>query len=81
MSVCGGGHASTPDHDTIATFREENREAIAEAFAQVLVMGRELGLLTVGVVSIDGPKIDAKASKIWSVRYDRAKAEAGRVAS
>ncbi|WP_184049240.1 transposase, partial [Roseospira visakhapatnamensis] len=63
-----------PDHDTIATFRRENSAAIAEAFAQVLVMGRELGLLKVGMVSIDGTKIDANASKIRSVRYDRAKA-------
>jgi transposase len=63
-----------PDHDTIATFRRENAGAIAEAFAQVLLMGRELGLLKVGMVSIDGTKIDANASKIRSVRYDRAKA-------
>jgi transposase len=63
-----------PDHDTIATFRRQNAEAIAEAFAQVLLMGRELGLLKVGMVSIDGTKIDANASKIRSVRYDRAKA-------
>jgi len=38
------------------------------------LMGRELGLLKVGMVSIDGTKIDANASKIRSVRYDRAKA-------
>ena len=63
-----------PDHDTIATFRRENSAAIAEAFVQVLLMGRELGLLKVGMVSIDGTKIDANASKIRSVRHDRAKA-------
>ena len=63
-----------PDHDTIATFRRENSAAISEAFAQVLMMGRELGLLKVGMVSIDGTKIDANASKIRSLRYDRAKA-------
>ena len=62
------------DHDTIATFRRENSAAIAEAFVQVLLMGRELGLLKVGMVSIDGTKIDANASKIRSVRHDRAKA-------
>lgn len=63
-----------PDHDTIATFRRENTQAIADAFVQVLLMGQELGLLKVGMVSIDGTKIDANASKIRSVRYDRAKA-------
>ena len=37
-------------------------------------MARELGLLKLGMVSIDGTKIDANASKIRSVRYDRASA-------
>ena len=63
-----------PDHDTIATFRRENKPAIAAAFAQVLLLAREVGLLKLGMVSIDGTKIDANASKIRSVRYDRAKA-------
>jgi transposase len=62
-----------PDHDTIAAFRRENADAFAAAFAQVLLMARELGLLKLGMVSIDGTKIDANASKIRSVRYDRAR--------
>ena len=62
-----------PDHDTIAAFRRENVDAFAAAFAQVLLMARELGLLKLGMVSIDGTKIDANASKIRSVRYDRAR--------
>jgi transposase len=53
-----------PDHDTIAAFRRENAEAFAAAFAQVLLLARELGLLKLGMVSIDGTKIDANASKI-----------------
>jgi len=61
-----------PDHDTIATFRRENAEAFAAAFAQVLLLAKELKLLKLGMVSIDGTKIDADASKIRSVRYDRA---------
>jgi len=60
-----------PDHDTIATFRRENTKAFEAAFLQVLLMARESGLLTLGTVSIDGTKIDANASKIRSVRYDR----------
>ena len=63
-----------PDHDTIATFRRDNAEAISTAFVQVLMLARELGLLKLGMVSIDGTKIDANASKIRSVRYDRARA-------
>ena len=63
-----------PDHDTIATFRRTNRAAIEAAFAQVLLLARETGLLRLGVVSIDGTKIDADASKCRSVRYARIRA-------
>ena len=63
-----------PDHDTICKFRRENFEAVAESFVEVLLMARELKLLRVGLVSVDGTKVDANASKHRSVRYDRAKA-------
>ncbi len=61
-----------PDHDTICTFRRNNVDAIASAFEQVLLMARELKLLRVGMVSVDGTKVDANASKRNSLRYDRA---------
>ena len=61
-----------PDHDTIATFRRENLAAFGESFLQVLLLAKELRLVKVGVVSVDGTKIDANASKHRSVRYDRA---------
>ena len=61
-----------PDHDTIAVFRRTNTAAIEAGFLQVLLLARESGLLHLGTVSIDGTKIDANASKIRSVRYDRA---------
>jgi transposase len=63
-----------PDHDTIAVFRQSNKAAFETAFLQVLLMAREMGLLRLGTVSIDGTKIDANASKIRSVRHDRAQA-------
>jgi hypothetical protein len=62
-----------PDHDTIAVFRRSNKAAVEAAFLQVLLLARETGLLRLGTVSIDGTKIDADASKIRSVRYDRIK--------
>ena len=62
-----------PDHDTIATFRRANKAAFEAAFLQVLLLAREAGLLRLGTVSIDGSKIDANASKIRSVRYNRAR--------
>ena len=63
-----------PDHDTIATFRRTNKAAFEAAFLEVLLLARESGMLRLGTVSIDGTKIDANASKIRSVRYDRAQA-------
>jgi transposase len=63
-----------PDHDTICKFRRENFEAVSESFLQVLLLARELKLMRVGMVSVDGTKVDANASKHRSVRYDRAKA-------
>jgi transposase len=61
-----------PDHDTICTFRRENGALVREAFAQVLRLARQMGLLKVGTVSVDGTHIKANASKHKSVRYDRA---------
>jgi len=61
-----------PDHDTIATFRRENFAAVGESFLQVLLLAKELKLVKVGVVSVDGTKLDANGSKHRSVRYDRA---------
>ena len=67
--VAGNCH---PDHDTICAFRRRNFEAVSEAFLQVLLMARELKLLKVGTVSVDGTKLRANASKRNSIRHDRA---------
>ena len=61
-----------PDHDTIAKFRRENFCAVAACFVHVLELARELKLLKVGAVSVDGTTIKANASKNRNVRYDRA---------
>ena len=67
--VAGNTH---PDHDTICAFRRENFAAIEETFLQVLEIAKELKILKVGTVSVDGTKIDANANIHKSVRYDRA---------
>ena len=61
-----------PDHDTICTFRRQNLEAVAQAFVKVLELARELQLLQVGMVSIDGTHIQASASKDKNLTYERA---------
>jgi Transposase domain (DUF772) len=70
-----------PDHDTIAVFRRTNKDAFEAAFVEVLLLARETGLLKLGMVSIDGTKIDANASKIRSLRYDRARGLRDRLAA
>lgn len=67
--ITGNTH---PDHDTICRFRRNNEAAFAEAFHRILLLARELKLLNVGTVSVDGTKIDANASRYRSLRYDRA---------
>jgi len=67
--ICGNQH---PDHDTICDFRIRNEKAISEAFLQVLKLAKEMGVLKVGTVSVDGTKIKANASIHKSLRYDRA---------
>src|SRR5215469_4024901 len=43
-----------PDHDTICTFRRENLKLITKFFVRVLELARELKLLKVGTISVDG---------------------------
>lgn len=61
-----------PDHDTIAAFRRQNLDVVAACFVHVLELAREMKLLKVGTVSVDGTKLKANASKNRNVRYDRA---------
>ena len=61
-----------PDHSTICEFRLANAAAFEEAFLEVLDLAKELKILKVGMVSVDGTKIDANANIHKSVRYDRA---------
>ena len=69
--ICGGD--KHPDHDTICSFRLNNRSAFKEAFVKVLMLAGELGhLKKIGGVSIDGTKIKANASKHSAVSYKRA---------
>jgi len=60
-----------PDHDTICSFRRANGEVIKQAFVELLKLAREMKLLRVGTVSVDGTHLKANASKHKSVRYDR----------
>ena len=52
-----------PDHDTLATFRRRFLKEVETLFVQVLVLAREMKLLKLGTIALDGTKIDANASK------------------
>lgn len=69
--ICGGDQH--PDHDTICTFRRENRALFEECFVKVLAYAGQMKVLKkVGGVSVDGSKITANASKHAAVSYDYA---------
>jgi transposase len=63
-----------PDHDTICTFRAQNKALVKESFVKVLQLAQELKLAKFGqlTVSVDGSKIAANASKHAAVSYARA---------
>ena len=58
-----------PDHDTIATFRRRFLKQIEGLFVQVLLLAREMGVLKMGTVGLDGTKIHANASRHSALSY------------
>jgi len=61
-----------PDHDTIATFRRRFLTEIEAQFVQVLLLAREMGLLKLGAIGLDGTKIHANASRHSAYSYEHA---------
>src|SRR6195256_4082071 len=61
-----------PDHDTIATFRRRFLKEIERLFVQVLALAREMGMLKMGTVALDGTKIHANASRHSALSYEHA---------
>jgi transposase len=60
-----------PDHDTIASFRQEHLEALAGLFLQALRLCEKAGLVKLGNVAIDGTKILANASTRRSATHQK----------
>jgi transposase len=61
-----------PDHDTIAAFRRRFLKEIEALFVKILLLAREMGLLKLGTVALDGTKIHANASKHSALSYEHA---------
>ena len=58
--IAAGTH---PDHDTLASFRRRFLDELAGLFVQVLEMAREMKLLKLGTICLDGTRIKANASR------------------
>lgn len=52
-----------PDHDTLASFRRRFGPQLEHLFVQVLLLAREMGMLKLGKIAVDGSKFKANASK------------------
>ena len=61
-----------PDHDTIATFRRRFLKEIEKLFVDVLKLAREMGVLKMGTIGLDGTKLHANASRHSALSYEHA---------
>jgi transposase len=60
-----------PDHDTIASFRQRNKDYIKHAFVTTVRIAQELGLTNLGTMAIDGTSLRANAGRKTSMTYDQ----------
>jgi transposase len=69
------GAGNFPDHRTVSRFRQEHLEEFAGVFGQVVKLAREMKLIRMGTLAIDGTKVRANASKHKAMSYGRMKEE------
>jgi transposase len=60
-----------PDHATIARFVVRHEAALGELFGSVLELCARAGLVSTGVVAIDGTKLAANANREANLDYER----------
>lgn len=60
-----------PAHRTIREFRALHLSEFTELFAQVVRLAREMGLVKLGTIAVDGTKIKANASRHKAMSYGR----------
>jgi transposase len=58
--LCGNTH---PDHDTIAKFRRENEALFEDCMRCVILLGQELGMVKLGMLAVDGTRLQANANR------------------
>jgi transposase len=62
--------SDVPNFRTVSDFRKDHLPALQGLFVQVLKLCREAGMLTVGLVSLDGTKVKANASRHKAMSYE-----------
>jgi transposase len=67
------GAGNFPSHRTICDFRLRHLPELKELFVQVARLARELGLVKLGTMGLDGTKVKANASKHKAMSYGRMK--------
>ena len=61
-----------PDHDSLCTFRKRFLPELTALFTKVLCIARQMKLLKLGTIALDGTKIHANASRHSALSYGRA---------
>ena len=71
------GAGNFPAHRTISDFRAFHLKEFSELFVQVVRLAREMGLVKLGTIAVDGTKVKANASRHKAMSYSHMlKAEA-----
>jgi transposase/IS5 family transposase len=65
------GADNFPAHRTIREFRALHLNEFTELFVQVVRLAREIGLVKLGTIAVDGTKIKANASRHKAMSYGR----------
>ena len=75
-----------PDFRTLCLFRTTNRELMERVFAEVVLLARSIGMGRLGLIALDGTKIQANAGidsfkkvEAWRKELEKAKAEVRRI--
>ena len=67
------GAGNFPSHRTICDFRLKHLPELKELFVQVGRLAREMGMVKLGTIALDGTKVKANASKHKAMSYGRMK--------
>ena len=67
LRVLGAGNF--PAHRTLSDFRAFHLKELSELFVQVVRLAREMGLVKLGTIAVDGTKVKANASRHKAMSY------------